>query len=110
MKVSELDVALYCSHCHDETLHRVLYLNSKIYSTECTNCHRKVMMEINPVRELYKEIYIRVTSKPTRLTKEYKEDLNKFIGGLPKRVLSKPYRLKKYVNETKVAFKKMRDS
>jgi hypothetical protein len=105
MRISELDVSLYCSRCHDETLHRVQYLNDKIQSTECTTCHRKIGVNLNPTRELYKEVYKRITSKPTRLTKEYKADLNKFIGEFPKRVLSKPYRLKKYVDETRKAFK-----
>lgn len=109
MKISELDATLYCSRCHDETLHRVEYLNEKIHSIECTSCHRKVEMELNPLRELYKEVYKRILSKPTRLTQEYKEDLNKFLEGFPKRVLTKPYRLKKYVNETREALKKIKN-
>lgn len=109
MKISELDVSLYCSRCHDETLHRVQYLNDKIHSTECTNCHRKIEMNLNPTRELYKEVYKRITSKPSRLTKEYKEDLSKFVGGFPKRVISKPYRLMRNVDETWKAFKKLKD-
>nr|WP_263324691.1 bh protein [Neobacillus sp. Marseille-Q6967] len=109
MKISELDVSLYCSRCHDETLHRVQYLNDKIHSTECTNCHRKIEMNLNPTRELYKEVYKRITSKPTRLTKEYKADLSKFIEQLPKRVLSKPYRLMRNVDETRKAFKKLKN-
>ncbi|MCM3570403.1 bh protein [Neobacillus mesonae] len=108
MKFSELDAALYCSRCHDKTLHQVEYLNNKIYSIECTNCHHKIVSEMNPMRELYKEVYKRVTSKPTRLTKEYKEGSTHFLGQLPKRVLSKPYRLKNYVSETKNALKKMK--
>lgn len=110
MKISELDVSLYCSRCHDETLHRVQYLNDKIHSTECTNCHRKIEMNLNPTRELYKEVYKRITSKPTRLTKEYKADLSKFIEQLPKRVLSKPYRLMRNVDETRKAFKKLKNN
>jgi transcription elongation factor Elf1 len=108
MKISELEASLYCSRCHDETLHRVQYLNEKIHSTTCTSCQRKMEMDIDPKRELYKEVYKRVLSKPTRLTKEYKEDHDTFIGNFPKRVISKPYRLKKYVNETRKAFKKLK--
>jgi hypothetical protein len=26
MKTSEIDASLYCSHCHDDTLHHVLIL------------------------------------------------------------------------------------
>lgn len=110
MKISELDADLYCSHCHEETLHRIQYLNGKIHSTECTTCHRKIEMEMNLMRELYKEVYKRISSKPTRLTKEYKGDLSKFIEEMPKRVMSKPFRLMKYIDETKEALKKMKDS
>ncbi|MCT2343461.1 bh protein [Niallia taxi] len=108
MEITEFDVSLYCSRCQDETLHYVHYLNNKISSTECTNCHRKIDMHLNPKRELYKEIYKRVVSKPTRLTEEYSQDLNKFIVGVPKRALSKPYRLMKYVDETRIALKKFK--
>lgn len=109
MKISELDASLYCSSCHDETLHRVKYLNDKLHSIECTNCHHKNEMHLNPRRELYKEVYKRITSKPSRLTKEYEADLSKFIEGFPKRVLSKPYRLLKNVNETRKAFEKLKE-
>jgi len=109
MKTSEIDASLYCSHCHDDTLHHVLYINGKLYCTECTNCQRKIVMNLSPMRELSKEVYKRVISKPTKLTNEYKEDLSKFIEGMPKRVITKPFRLIKYVNETKNAFKKMKD-
>jgi GTPase SAR1 family protein len=108
MKISEIDVTLYCSNCHDETLHHIQYLNNKIQSIDCTNCHRKQVTEMNPMRELYKEVYKRVTSKPTRLTKEYKKDFSHFIEGLPKRVLSKPLRLINYISETKEALRKIK--
>jgi hypothetical protein len=107
MKISEIDSTLYCSHCHDETLHHVQYLNGKIQSIDCTNCHRTIGPELNPLRELYKEVYKRVTSKPTRLTNEYKTNHGKFVKGFPKRVLRKPLRLVKYINETKKAMKKI---
>jgi hypothetical protein len=109
LKITEYDVSLYCSRCHEETLHCVQYLNDKISSTECTNCHRKIDMHLNPKRELYKEIYKRILSKPTRLTQEYRDDLNKFIGEFPKRALSKPYRLMRYVDETREALKKLKN-
>ena len=110
MKTSEIDASLYCSHCHDETLHHVLYINGKIYCIECTNCQSKIVINLNPMKELAKEVYKRVISKPTKLTNEYKEDLSKFIEGMPKRVITKPFRLIKYVKETKKAFKKIKNS
>jgi hypothetical protein len=109
MKFSVVDVFLYCSCSKDETLHRVQYLNEKIHSTECTDCHRKFEINLNPTRELYKEVYKRVSSKPTRLSKEYKDDLSKFISGFRKRLLSKPYRLMRNVDETIKAYKKLKN-
>ncbi|MFK9091804.1 bh protein [Bacillus salipaludis] len=107
MKISEIDVTLYCSHCHDETLHHVQYLNNKVQSIVCMNCLRTIKTIMNPRRELYKEVYKRVTSKPTRLKDEYKTNHVEFIEGFPKRVLSKPLRFVKYLNETKEALKKI---
>ncbi|MBT2722830.1 bh protein [Bacillus sp. ISL-46] len=109
MKITEIDASLYCSHCHDETLHHVQYLNGKIQCIKCTNCQRKMVTDLNPMRELSKEIFKRVTSKPTNLTREYREDFNKFIHEMPKRVISKPFRLIRYANETKKALKISKD-
>ncbi|OCA87780.1 bh protein [Bacillus sp. FJAT-27225] len=108
MKYSEMDSSLFCSRCNDESLHNVKYLNNKIYSVECTVCHSKINLQVDPIREIYKEVYKRVTSKPTRLISEYEKSHDKFITELPKRVLSKPYRLKKYVADTTEALKKIK--
>ena len=107
MKISEQEADLYCSRCHDDTLHRVLYVNHKIKGVKCTVCNTGTAIEINLRTELYKEVYKRMTSKPNRLNKEYHDDLFKFIMGLPKRVLSKPYRLLGDVEETRDAMKKL---
>lgn len=105
MKISEMEAGLYCTRCHDETIHRVVYVNNKIQSIECEECHRLTGVKINAKKELYEEVYDRISTKPLRMTLEYKQDLSKFVSGMPLRVISKPYRLIKYVNETRKVMK-----
>jgi len=101
MKISKMEAGLYCTQCSDETLHRIVYVNNKIQSIECEGCQRITDMKIDAKKELYKEVYERISTKPLRLKKEYKQDLNKFVSDMPKRVISKPYRFIKYVNKTR---------
>lgn len=111
VKLTEMEAALDCIQCREETLHRIVYLNGKIQKVECTECHHYSGKEkINLKKELFNEIYERISTKPSRMTQEYKEDLNTFISGLPPRVINKPFGLIKYLNETKDAFKKSKDS
>lgn len=110
VKISEMEAALKCTHCHDETIHRITYLNGKIRKVECTECKNNSASEkIDAKKELFKEVYDRISTKPSRITKEYKADLNSFIYGFPPRVIRKPFGLLKFLNETKEAFKKSKD-
>ena len=104
-----MEAGLYCTRCHDETLHRVVYINDKIQSIECAGCNRLTNMKIDIKKELYGEVYDRVSTKPSRLKKEYKQNSSKFFSGIPIRVISKPYRFVKYVNKTRKVFKKSKE-
>lgn len=79
MKMSEMEAGLYCTQCHDETIHRVVYVNNKIQSIECEGCHSITNMKIDTKKELYEEVYDRVSTKPSRLLEESKRDLSKFF-------------------------------
>ena len=105
MKESKVESYLFCSPCKEETPHIIIYINNEIYSVECTNCHRKQEIKIDLKKKFYKELYYRISSKPSRITKEYKEDLNRFIGSMPKRVVSKPYRLMKDITSARKVIK-----
>lgn len=101
MKRTVMEADLFCIQCKDDVPHQVVYINDKISHVECEVCHRSSDMPINPKREFYKEVYKRIASKPSRITDEYREDLSHFLISLPKRVLSKPYRLMKDINESR---------
>lgn len=110
MKISEMEAGLYCTQCRDDTLHRIVYVNKKIQSIKCEGCQRITDMKIDAKKELYKEVYERISTKPLRLKKEYNQDVTKFVSDMPKRVISKPYRLIKYINKTRKVLNRCKSS
>jgi hypothetical protein len=101
MKESEMSAELFCSQCNDETPHTILYINNEITKVQCDDCNRTVGVKLDIMKEFYKEIYERVSTKPSRISKEYKQDLSHFLSRLPMRVISKPYRLMRDLNESR---------
>ncbi|OIJ12566.1 hypothetical protein BKP37_14160 [Anaerobacillus alkalilacustris] len=93
MKKTHIEVDLYCIQCNEEVPHEIAYLNEKIIRTECLMCKNCVEIIIDPKKEFYKAICIRIVTKPSRVSNEYKENLNHFLCSLPARVITKPYRL-----------------
>lgn len=106
LKEAIVESYLHCIHCKEETPHTILYINNEINRVECEICHNKQEIELDIMKEFYKEIYQRISTKPSRITQEYKQDLNHFLLSIPKRVISKPYRLMKYLNSTRKFIKK----
>lgn len=94
-----MEVGLYCNSCKEEFPHRVYYINGKIARVECQECSRTMVFKVDVLKEFYKEVYKRVSTKSNRVSKEYKKDINRFLTGIPIRLMSKPYRLMKDFNE-----------
>jgi len=109
LKESKMDASLFCIQCRDETLHVISYINNKIKSVECEECHRIHRIKIDIVKEFYKEVYERISTKPSRITHEYRQNLNKFLLRLPARAISKPYRLIRDLNDTRKFIKHFRN-
>jgi hypothetical protein len=101
MKEAEMKASLFCLHCNDETPHSIVYINNEITRVQCEDCNHIVGIKVDIMKEFYKEVYERVCTKPSRITKEYKQDLSHFLSRLPIRVVSKPYRLMRDLNETR---------
>ncbi|WP_199616599.1 bh protein [Paenibacillus alkalitolerans] len=93
MKETKLEAELFCPRCSNNTIHQITYLNSKISSIECEACNRNTKVRVDAKGELYNELLNRVITKPSRITKEYREDLGRFLRSFPKRLSSKPFRL-----------------
>ncbi|MCY9002482.1 bh protein [Peribacillus frigoritolerans] len=101
MKSSEMEANLFCISCNDETPHLILYINNKIESVECEDCQRGMVLNRDIMKEFYNEVYERISSKPSRITTEYKEDLSGFLYKLPIRIVSKPYRIMRDLNQSR---------
>ncbi|MCP8970661.1 bh protein [Ectobacillus ponti] len=106
MKSSELESSFYCIHCDTEQPHVIVYINDKIRSIECENCHHIVEFKIDIMKEFYKEVYNKISRKPSKITQEYKQDLNHFLTSIPLRVVSKPFRFIRYLEETHKVIKR----
>lgn len=106
MKLTELSTDLFCIRCKEDTSHKITYLNQKISKIECENCGKSIEIDIDVAHELYDELLQRITSKPSRITEEYKTDLGKFLLSIPKRVATKPLRVYKEVKELQKITKK----
>ncbi|RKD76193.1 hypothetical protein ATL39_0406 [Sinobaca qinghaiensis] len=100
---------LFCESCKEEVPHRIEYVNNEISTITCEVCDRNIQINRDMMKEFYEEIYERVSSKPHRITEEYKQDLNHFITGFPFRIVSKPYRLIKDMNQTHQILKEHRE-
>ena len=101
MKVKKMEAGLYCLDCKEEVNHEVTYINNDIKSISCLECGRTKEMKMDLKKKFYKEIYERISTKPTRITKEYKEDLSHLLLSFPVRAIRKPYRLLKDVNSSR---------
>jgi hypothetical protein len=109
MKESKVKSYLYCVPCHEETPHIILYIDNEIKSVECEICARKQEFKFDINKKFYKELYYRISSKPSRITQEYRQDLNHFILGFPLRIASKPYRLMKDLNSAREIIKRYKE-
>jgi hypothetical protein len=105
MEIHEMEADLFCIHCEEEVPHKLIYINDRLSRIECEVCHRVVELSLDIKREAMKELYERISTKPARITHEYKEDLSHFLVTFPLRVVSKPFRLLKEIHDTRKIIK-----
>lgn len=106
MEIKTMEAALFCSHCREEVNHEITYINDDIKSIRCEQCNKTKQLRVDVNKKFYKEVYDRISSKPTRITQEYKDDLSHLLVSLPVRTVSKPYRLLKDVNASRKILKR----
>ncbi|KIY22095.1 bh protein [Mesobacillus subterraneus] len=97
---------LYCSSCQDEVPHTITYINDKIKSVECDECNYTLSFNVDVMKEFYDEIYNKISTKPSRITEEYRANLSLFLKRLPVRIISKPYRVLRSLNTSRKIIKK----
>lgn len=96
MEQTTMTALLYCENCNGETDHTITYRNGKICSIGCQVCGAEVHLDHQSMSHYYKEeVLNRLLTKPGRMTREMQADLNGFLRSMPKRVITKPYRVYK---------------
>lgn len=110
MKKHDMYAGLFCIHCNEETEHKVTYVNNEISRIECNQCHHIIKLNVDLMKEFYREVFDHIATKPSRMTEEYKKDLSQFLFSLPIRVVTKPYRFYRYLKDTVDVFKESREN
>lgn len=96
--MDKYNTQLYCIQCDEETEHKVVYIDGKIKMVKCNQCDTTFGVDENKLLESYtKEKVNDILTKPARLKNEIKEEGTKILFSLPKRIITKPYRVIKEV-------------
>ena len=100
MEKKTLKTVLVCNNCHKETVHELHYINETLDSIQCGECSSHVQKNESEVQTLLLgELAKRLTSKPTRMHGEMKDDFWRFASNISLRVATKPYRFTKEIIE-----------
>ncbi len=93
-----IDARLKCLHCDRETDHTITYAGPYLNKIRCKECGVEIALDRKRIMETYaSDALERVLSKPQRMTEELRGDLTAFLGSLPVRILTKPYRVAKEI-------------
>lgn len=96
--MKKTETYLFCNNCESETKHIVIYLEDEIRRIKCEQCDRTFGIDRKELLEEYTvETVEHILTEPLRLNKELKEEGTGFLISLPKRLLTKPYRIVKEV-------------
>jgi len=109
VKRSCMEAELYCIHCREESPFTITYINDKLKTICCTQCHHAIDVRLDLQKEFKQEWQNRILSKPSRMTTEYKDDLSQFLFTLPIRLASKPYRLYQDIKESRIIMRDFKD-
>ncbi|MDD2211924.1 MAG: bh protein [Clostridia bacterium] len=98
--IKRIQCDFYCNGCKQEGPHFLIYSNNVLLRSECAKCGREIPFCEQTLLTLYaQDIVQRILTKPKRVSEELKKDLHRAILTLPARIITKPYRLVKEVEE-----------
>lgn len=92
--MTRFEVSLFCPECEEETLHEVTYAGKYLQLIRCTACDRSLEVRKDAlVGQYLADLYKRISTKPSRISEEMRQDLWKFVLSFPKRAATKPVRI-----------------
>jgi hypothetical protein len=89
-----IDASLDCPTCMNETIHEVRYVAGLLNRIRCVRCGQHWQMARHAAEEAYlRQLVSRVATKPLRLGLEAGRHPIVFAFSLPRRVVTKPWRI-----------------
>ena len=98
--MEKVDTVLYCVKCQEETPHTIIYIEDEIQRIKCNKCNSVHGINKKELLEHYTvETVEHILTEPFKLSKQLRDKKFSIINSLPKRLLTKPYRIIKEVKE-----------
>jgi hypothetical protein len=89
-----IEAALECPTCLNETVHEVRYVAGLLNQIRCVRCGQQWQMARHAVEEAYlRQLVSRLATKPIRMGLEAGRHPIDFAFSLPRRVVTKPWRI-----------------
>jgi ribosomal protein S27E len=101
VKETQKTSEFFCIRCSEDTPHQITYFNTTISHIHCEVCGQSMDVKVDLKHEIYKELKNRLTTKPSRIMKEYQVNRSYFLRKIPRRMLKKPFRLYKEAKDVK---------
>lgn len=88
------EAVLTCTRCEAEAVQEIVYLDDWIVRVACTICGCAVSQSLGTLRHRYLgRLPRRILTKPWRLGAEFRDQPQAFVRSLPERAARKPLRL-----------------
>lgn len=92
--LTKVETELTCSQCDEETIHTMVYLNDEIYKITCQECGKSnSFYKRHPYQHYMLSTAKRLLREPAKWNREIQRQGASFLFSLPRRVLTKPYRM-----------------
>ncbi len=98
--LEKTDTTLTCTACDRDTVHRVVYLHKKVLKITCRECGKDFRFySKHPIEHYMLSTAEQLFLEPSKLNREFHEEGASFLFSLPRRVITKPYRMMREFSE-----------
>jgi transcription elongation factor Elf1 len=91
---NQVDTILSCSHCGQETSHRIVYLGRRLAEAWCERCKHGIAMTREEVFcDFVGEAFLHLLRLPRHVRRELRSDFARAVQTLPREMVRMPFRL-----------------
>ena len=96
--IKKIETELFCLHCQRECQHTITYVAGRIKEIRCEECGLAFTIDRNRLLATYMaEALEEVLTLPHQFNEERRQNLTKFLGSLPIRLVSRPWKMTREV-------------